>query len=213
MPALIVIATILVGFNLGPGWLEFEYSRPGFPKSERFNDKDRLYYAVESDQYEIGNRTFEQFKALGVYNEREIRHMVDVRVLLERVTVFEALGGLFCVIALVVLARSRVTRPLAARALLAGGLLTILLFGAVSLLAATSFDTSFVEFHYLFFEGDSGFFLFSDSLIQFYPEVFWFDSALALSGLTVFESAIIALIGWVWGQRSHGSHQAALAQA
>jgi len=184
-----------------PNWLDFQYSRPGFPKSVRFSDADRRYNAAESIEYIRGNRTFDQLKALGVYDERESKHMVDVRELVDKVKVVLPVDGILLFAVLVALAWQPATRALAARGLLGGAVLTVAFFGAVGIFAATGFNTFFTLFHHVFFEGDTWLFNYTDSLIQFYPLPFWFATSIALVLTTVVEAAIIGAIGWWWGRR------------
>lgn len=205
LPPFLVLSNIFV--FLTPQYLDYEYGKPDFPKAERFDDKDRRYYASESIEYERGNRTLEQFKALGVYDDREVKHMVDVRVLIEKVTIFHAVDGVLLLVALVGLAARPTTRALAARGLLTGALLTVTLFGAIGAFAATGFNTLFTGFHRVFFEGDTWLFSYTDSLIQFYPLRFWFDTAIALVVLTLVEAIVVGAIGWAWGRRAVGSQQ------
>ncbi|MCL4395960.1 MAG: TIGR01906 family membrane protein [Chloroflexi bacterium] len=199
MPPFIVLSNLYL--FLTPQYLDFEYGKSDFPKADRFDDQVRRYNAAQSIEYERGNINFEAFQGLGVYNEREINHMVDVRVLIAQVTVFHAMDGLLLLVILATLASSAVTRALAARGLFVGGLLTIALFGAIGFFAATGFDTFFTDFHHVFFSGDTWLFNYSDSLIQFYPVRFWFDTALYLAGLTIVEALIAGAVGWVWEKR------------
>lgn len=199
IPPFLVLSNLYV--FLTPNWLDFEYGKPGFPKADRFNDTDRRANAAASIEYVRGNLSFEKFKALGVYVDREIKHMVDVRELVARVTVFHAMDGLLLLIALIALARGSATRALAARGLLSGALLTLALFGALGLFAAIGFNIFFTAFHRVFFEGDTWLFNYSDSLIQFYPLPFWFDTAIALVGLTIVEAVTVGAIGWLWQRR------------
>ncbi len=198
-PPFLVLSNLYI--FLTPQYLEYEYNKPDFPPATRYSDRERRHYAIESIEYERGNRTLEQFKALGVYDEREIKHMVDVRMLIEKVTAFHAVDGLLLAAALIALARSPASRALAARGLLTGGILTLALFGLIGLFAASLFNVFFVAFHRVFFEGDTWLFNYTDSLIQFYPERFWFDTAIALAGLTVVQALIVGVIGWGWGHR------------
>ena len=46
------------------------------------------------------------------------------------------------------------------------------------------FDVLFLNFHYLFFEGESFLFDAHDTLIRLYPEQFWFDGALVVGALS-----------------------------
>lgn len=204
IPPLLVLSNVFVFMT--PQYLLFEYDKPDFPRADLFSDKDRRYYASESIEYIRGNRTFEQFKGLGVYNERELKHMIDVRVLVDASSRFLLVDGLIALAALVALAWTSSTRPLAARGLFRGAALTVVLLALVGLFAGAAFNTFFVYFHRVFFEGDTWLFLYTDSLIQFYPTRFWFDTALLLSGLTVVEALVLGAIGWAWTHIISFSH-------
>ncbi|MBI3537736.1 MAG: DUF1461 domain-containing protein [Chloroflexi bacterium] len=78
--------------------------------------------------------------------------------------------------------------------------MSVALFIAIGIFAAVAFQTFFTLFHRIFFEGDSWLFLYTDSLIQFYPLPFWFDTSLALVVLTLLQALIIGAIGWRWGR-------------
>ncbi len=218
IPIILILSNVLLFMN--PSWLAYEYSKPDFPKAQLFNDKDRLYFGSESIEYIRGNRTLDQFKALGVYQDREIKHMVDVRVLVDQVKIILPIAAILVIASIILLSfpallgrgKGRVDTTLtpalslqgrgsAARALLNGGILTIVLFVAIGLFAAVGFDTFFVIFHRIFFTGDTWLFLYTDSLIQYYPEVFWFDTSITLVSLTIVEAIIVGAIGWFWGRR------------
>ena len=199
IPPFIVLSNLFL--FLTPQYLDFEYNKPDFPPADRFNAQDRRHFAAASIEYERGNINFEAFQALGVYNAREINHMVDVRVLIAEVSTFHTMDAILLFVLLLVLATQSATRALAARGLLAGGLLTLALFGAIGLFAAFGFNTFFTDFHRIFFSGDTWLFNYSDSLIQFYPERFWFDTSIYLAGLTIVEAVIVGALGWIWGKR------------
>ena len=197
IPIALILANVFVFMN--PAWLAYQYSQPDFPPSVRFTPQDRYHLASESIEYIRGNRTLDQFKALDVYDEREIKHMVDVRELVDKVKIVLPIIALLIVASLIVLAREKKNRALAARGLLNGAILTIGLFVVVGLFAATGFQTFFTLFHKVFFEGETWLFNYTDSLIQFYPLPFWFATSIALVAITIGEAIIVGLIGWRWG--------------
>ncbi|MCX7839569.1 MAG: TIGR01906 family membrane protein [Anaerolineae bacterium] len=194
VPIVLILTNVLIFMN--PAWLAYQYSKPDFPPSVRFTPAERYHFASESIEYVRGNRTLEQFKALGVYDAREIKHMIDVRELVDKVKVVLPVTAILLIGALVVLAREKANRALAARGLMHGAVLTVGLFVALGLFAAFGFQTFFTLFHQIFFEGDSWLFNYTDSLIQFYPLPFWYETSLALVGLTVLEAIVIGVIGW-----------------
>src|SRR5450759_3581462 len=87
IPPFLILSNVFLFMT--PNWLDNEYGKPDFPKAQLFNDADRRYNAAESIEYIRGNRTLDQFKALGVYQDREIKHMVDVRNLVDKVKVID----------------------------------------------------------------------------------------------------------------------------
>ena len=200
IPIALILTNVFIFMT--PNWLAYQYSQPDFPPSVRFTPQDRYRLASESIEYIRGNRTLEQFKALGVYDEREMKHMVDVRDLVDKVKVGLPMLAILIIVSLGALARQKESRALAARGLLNGAILTIGLFVAIGLFAAIGFQTFFTLFHKVFFEGDTWLFNYTDSLIQFYPLPFWFATSLALVATTIVEAIIIGLIGWRWGKNA-----------
>ena len=196
VPIALILANVFLFMN--PTWLAYQYSQPDFPPSVRFAPPERYRLASESIEYIRGNRTLEQFKALGVYDEREIKHMVDVRELVDKVKIVLPIIAILIIASLIVLAREKENRALAARGLLNGAVLTIGLFVAVGFFAAVGFQTFFTLFHKVFFEGETWLFNYTDSLIQFYPLPFWFATSIALVTITIGEAVIVGLIGWRW---------------
>ena len=194
VPPMLILANVYALAT--PAWWTFQSSQPGFPESVRFSDADRRYNATESIEYVIGNRTYAQFKALGVYDDRELKHMVDVRVLIERTRVFYGIE-----LALVLLALFAVPRQMFAQSLWRGAILTIAFFAAAGIFAAVGFQTFFTLFHRLFFEGETWLFNYTDSLIQFYPLPFWFATSLTLIGATIGEAVIVGAMGWWWQRK------------
>ncbi len=91
-----------------------------------------------------GNRTLDQFEALGVYDDREIKHMVDVRELIDKVRLVHIITGFIILVSLLLLAKDSTGRPAAARALQVGGATTIALFLLVVFLRL-DFSTSFLS--------------------------------------------------------------------
>ncbi len=196
VPIALILANVFLFMT--PTWLAYQYSQPDFPPSVRFAPPERYRLASESIEYIRGNRTLEQFKALGVYDEREIKHMVDVRELVDKVKIVLPIIAILIIASLIVLAREKENRALAARGLLNGAMLTIGLFVAVGFFAAVGFQTFFTLFHKVFFEGETWLFNYTDSLIQFYPLPFWFATSIALVTITIGEAVIVGLIGWRW---------------
>jgi integral membrane protein (TIGR01906 family) len=182
-------------------FVQFEYSQPAFPPSERFTDAERLYNSIQTVRYVWGQISLTDLNNLGVYNGREIKHLVDVQNVAHGALTFHAISGLLILLALVVLARPRSTRIYAARALVAGAAVTLVVIAAIGVFSVVAFDQFFVLFHHIFFEGNTWLFNYTDSLIQFYPEPFWETASYGFALFVGVASVLIGLVGWFW-QRS-----------
>ncbi len=199
MPLLIILTSLYVFMT--PAFIQFQYSQPGFPPSERFTPEQRYYNAVETVKYVWGQISLNDLENLGVYNQREIRHLIDVQNVARAALIVHALSGLLIAAGLIVLARSPMTRLWAARSLLNGALLTLLVIAALGIFSIVSFDQFFILFHHMFFTGDTWLFNYTDSLIQFYPEPFWEAAAYGIAMFVGLVAILVGTIGWLW-QRS-----------
>lgn len=196
---LVPVALTLTGVRLmmTSTFLQLEYSMPGFPADRYgFTRADRLHWSQINVDYLLnsagieflGDLRFEDGSA--VYNERELRHMVDVKNVVQVALVVWRLS-LVGLVASALLAWWGGRVDAYRRGLSRGGFLTAVLLGAIILGVITSFDRLFVLFHQIFFETGTWMFEWSDTLIRCFPERFWMDifiyvGALALgSGLAI----------------------------
>jgi integral membrane protein (TIGR01906 family) len=137
-----------------------------------------------------------------LYNAEEISHMVDVK------NVTDAIGRLNWIAALIVLGGllllfvRRETRPEAFRALMQGGIATTVVLLFIALFIVLAWDIFFVQFHELLFPPGSWTFRYSDSLIRLFPEKFWLDFGVLLSGAALFSGMAVAVAGYLlWRRR------------
>lgn len=200
----ILVPIVLLGIGLRllltPLFLQIEYNMPGFPEDRYgFSKEDRLRwapYAVEylvnrEDISYLGDLKFDDGTPL--YNERELSHMHDVKVVTQgALNVFYlSLAGL----ALIGLWSKRGDQWQAFRSgLKRGGWWMIWLAGTLAVVVVVGmfilpglFWAFFAGFHALFFEGGSWQFAFSDTLIRLFPLRFWQDAFLY--------AAVIAVLG------------------
>ncbi len=196
MPFFIVLTSLYVFMT--PAFVQFEYSQPGFPPSERFTPEARYYNATQSVRYVVGQLSLTDLENLGVYNDREIKHLVDVQNVTRAALTVHALSGLLIALSLIVLARSPLTRLWAARSLVNGAILTLVIIAAIGIFSLVAFDQFFVTFHHIFFEGNSWLFYTTDSLIQFYPEPFWEAASYGIALFVAAFSFVVGAIGWWW---------------
>ncbi len=186
---------------MSPAFIRWEYDKATFPPALNIYPDDRYRLAVAGLDLITGRMSEADYRALQLRNQpaftdREVSHMVDVRVVVRNLWLFYLLAGALVVVSLLVLRGRR-----AARALQWGSLFTIVLLALLGVFAATSFDAFFTRFHGLFFTGDSWIFNATDTLIQVYPEVFWFDAALLIVAATIGEALLIAAVA-AWALRA-----------
>ncbi len=127
------------------------------------------------------------------FNRREVTHMQDVR---------DAVGVAFLVqigCALVLLALSvalawrRSTRPKLLRAWRIGAAATLVIAAVLGLFMLVAWNSFFVDFHGLFFSGDTWRFAETDTLLRLYPDEFWMGVAAWMAGITVALAVAIAV--------------------
>jgi integral membrane protein (TIGR01906 family) len=185
-------ALVLTGVRilLVHAFLPFEYSMPGFPPDPYgFTKADRLYwsgialdYLLNSEGIDfLGNLRFENGSA--VYNERELSHMVDVKIALQN-ALKVWLASLALLAALGVWAWRGKWAGEFRRGLRLGGWLSVFFVGSVILVVLLSFGVFFVGFHEVFFQPGTWMFYWSDTLIRLFPERFWRDIFIYIGVIT-----------------------------
>ena len=203
----LVLTLINVRVVMTPLYLEFEYNRPGFPEDAYgFTTEDRLHYAPLALNYllndsgieYLGDLTFPDGAAL--YNERELKHMADVKVVVRAAFALLGLSILLIVGTLILAWKQSTFRQSVRVGLLQGALLTIGIIVGLVVLAVTMWDVFFTGFHQLLFESGTWRFYFSDTLIRLFPEQFWFDAAVIIGTMTLGQALLLAAISWIWGR-------------
>ena len=205
----IVLVLFGVGVLLSPVYINVEYRMPYFPDDPYgFTQAERLYWADLSIDYLLNTAGIEFLgdlkfpdgeQAAGscqdylpprdcsfFYNDRELSHMYDVKVVVR----YAALGFLVAILVLVGLgfwAKRCDWWPNFKKALSYGGWLTVGLITALLVYVAINFNALFITFHEIFFASGTWVFRFSDSLIRLFPVVFWRDAFIWVG--------VIALIG------------------
>jgi integral membrane protein (TIGR01906 family) len=195
---LILIAVRLV---MTPAFLYFEYTRSGFPEDfYGLTREERLQYAPYAIEYLfngediafLDNLTFPNGDKL--FTSRELRHMRDVKVVTQYTFLFATTAGILALVSAYWLRKRDQLRP----ALLSGSILTLGIISAIIIVAVFNWDFFFVGFHRLFFENDTWYFAYSDTLIRLFPEQFWFDAALLVGGLSTLVALIVLFVTWKW---------------
>jgi integral membrane protein (TIGR01906 family) len=218
----IPLALVLTNVRLlmTPVFLDIEYSLPGFPDDPYgFTKADRLHWSKLSLQFLLNDAGIDFVRNLHflagqtappescqyyldgdctrLYNDRELRHMSDVKVVV-RWTLTAWLASLaLCVLAGAALYATGARSVLRAGLLGGTGLTLVILIGLVTYLLI-SFDTFFVQFHRVFFEGETWIFLWSDTFIRLFPVRFWQDAFTFIGGAAILEALAIGAWAW-WG--------------
>lgn len=197
----LVMTSVRILFN--SIFLHVEYNMPGFPEDPYgFSKQDRLYWGTISIDY-MNNQEGIDFLAkqrlsdgTPLYNERELSHMLDVKILFKKmVTAWYLFFAGIVGIELFAWKKGWLTDYW--MAISHGGQLTIGLILVILFIVAISFNKLFTAFHRLFFTGDTWLFLYSDSLIRLFPLRFWQDAFIGMGIMTIL-GALLCILGGKW---------------
>jgi len=201
---LLVVASIRIVAN--PWFIQFEYGRLGFPADAYgFTLEQRTPLAL-AGLYSVvpegaGLIELEQAKLPNgepAFNAREIKHMQDVRVLMATVFPLALIIGGVLIILAIVFRKSPAYGDIVPQGVRAGSILTLILLAGLIAYILINFDAFFLQFHQLFFEGDSFAFRYDDTLIRLYPEQLWNDAAILIGVLTGVMAAVLLAVSWWW---------------
>ncbi|MGH2619408.1 MAG: TIGR01906 family membrane protein, partial [Anaerolineales bacterium] len=171
----------------------FPADRYGFTKADRIKHATvALEYLLNDAGIEfLGDQRFDDGSA--VYNERELRHMQDVKQVTQAaLTVGRVGAGLILVLVLVVW-RGAGGR-LALEAVQDGSRLTAISMILLGVVLLVGFAVIFVGFHQVFFDPNTWTFRFEDTLIRLFPERFWQVAFGAVALATLFQAGVVWLV-------------------
>jgi integral membrane protein (TIGR01906 family) len=199
LPLILVLGAVQL--LVTDGYLAFEYGKADFPPDVfGLSQPRRLDYAAANFRYV---REAQPLSALAeqvldgqpAYNTRELGHMRDVqRVYQASAWAWQSALILVTMLAFTLGWRAE-NRPALASALKWGGLASAGLMGAMGLLALVAWQVWFLAFHQVFFAAGTWTFAYSDILIRLFPNRFWFDAALTITGLTTGAGLLVSGIG------------------
>ena len=132
-----------------------------------------------------------------LYNEREIDHMLDVKRVADGIKRVVQGAGVVVVAGLVFLLARPETRSQGYRAMFQGGVATTAVLLTIGLFIGLAWEIFFVQFHELLFPPGTWTFSYSDSLIRLFPEQFWFDVGVIVSGGALLGGIVVAAIGYL----------------
>ncbi len=198
-PYVIIMLSIRILFT--PLFLVFEYNLPGFPvDSYGFSTEERLKWGSQSIEYLFNDRDpafLEELRfedGTSIYNEREISHMVDVKILLAQTLIIFYVLLLFYLLAAFWFRYKKQSHHIW-NAFHKGGWITLGIIGSVLLAVIISFNALFTAFHKVFFAGDTWLFLYSDTLIRLFPMRLWQDAFIYMGIITVVIALFFAFYG------------------
>ena len=185
---------------LTPVFIPLVYRIPGFPEdSYGFTFEDRLHWARVSLDYLLNNEGIEYLgdqrlpDGSPLYNERELSHMIDVKILLQQT--FRAWTVLLVIlVGLGAWAWKGGWLSSFLEALSNGGKFTLGLIAVILVFVAVSFRDLFTYFHKIFFTGDTWLFNYSDTLIRLFPLPLWQSLFIAVGVLTIIGAVALILI-------------------
>ncbi len=172
----------------------------------------RRYFNSPEEPLSVRTRLYGEERDL--FNPREVTHMRDVKVLIQKVYLVMQVAGGFLVAGIIggILWYRSSSPDKLAMLFHWGGWLTLVLVMGVGLLAITGFDSLFLRFHQLVFTND----LWqldprTDYLIIIFPQGFWFDATLRVAltavagalGLVGVSAVFMALRWWLGPNRTY----------
>jgi integral membrane protein (TIGR01906 family) len=187
----VILILMSVRLLMTPIYIQVEYRMPWFPEDTYgFDFNERLYWANISRNYLINNQGIEYLgdqqldENTPLYNQRELRHMLDVKSVLS-VSMNLLLVALIFELGFGIWSFRFSNRDEYLAALARGGWLSSGLVIAVLVYLALNFRSLFTNFHRIFFEGDTWLFQFSDTLIRLFPIEFWRDAFIWIAVITI----------------------------
>lgn len=213
------IIIIAMPFFLGLGMIRaviawdypsFEYQRIA-PDRYGFTPEERLAYAHATLDYlqrpeppEEVIYLLEELRlpnsADPLYNEREIGHMIDVKLLTDSIRTIWWITAVLVTLGLAFLLTQPALRPVGYRAVFQGGLATVIILTAIAIFIAVGWSIFFVQFHELLFPPGTWTFYYTDSLIRLFPEQFWFDIGVIMSVGALLLGVVVTGIGYWLGK-------------
>lgn len=185
---------------LTPVFLQIEYRMPGFPADiYGFSLDDRLHWSRVSVEYLLNEAGIEYLAeqqlrdGTPLYNERELSHMLDVKILVQQMLVAWRILAVVLV-ALAVWAWRGRWLPTYMNGLGLGGRMTIGSIILILLGVAISFRALFTGFHMIFFEGDTWLFAYTDNLIRLFPMRFWQDAFIFMGIFTLLGAGLLVFL-------------------
>ena len=184
---------------LTPAFPMIEYRFPWFPADDYgFSMDDRLKWAEPSINYLVSDEDIGYLEDLKfedgspIYDERELSHMMDVKILVTLAIKVWMVSVVIAVVAGLLLMLFKANVDLV-KGFSRGGWFSIGLVGTLLLMVVINFNELFNQFHYLFFQGDTWLFYSTDTLIRLFPLRFWSDAFIFVGVFTLIGGLMLGL--------------------
>jgi len=202
LPAVVLFVMMTsIRLLMNPLFLTIEYNMPGFPPDAfGFTKDDRLHWANLSLKYLLNDADISFLRDLRfengsqVFNERELRHMLDVKILVQQMIRAWGILGIFIFLTGVWAWRGRWLGEYWLTLSRAGWAILIVI-GLILAGVMIGFSSLFTGFHLIFFEGDTWLFYYSDTLIRLFPLRFWQDAFTLMGILSAGGGIALILLG------------------
>jgi integral membrane protein (TIGR01906 family) len=214
----VVLTLTNVRLLMTPLFPNFEYNLPGFPLDlYGFAKEERLKWSKVAIDYLLNNAGIEFLADLRfpegqtaplescgdyttrdctyLYNDRELRHMVDVKNVTRGALWVWGVGGVMVLLSAGALFYFGERAALRAGLLWGAGITLVFYLGIIAVIAV-NFNALFVQFHQVFFESGTWTFLFSDTLIRLFPVRFWQDAFIFIGAASIVEALLVGVGAW-----------------
>lgn len=215
LPFVLLMNAITLIFT--PQYLVSRYKSPDFPPDPYgFTLEERIEYGTDSVNYITDSRhqypddylaTLAKKDGTPLYNEREVSHMYDVRVVFQNARFAMAVMVVFIIITMLLVSRHPGSLQGFLKALTWGASLTLFVIILTGIGILTGFDEFFEAFHHLFFTGDSWLFRTDDSLIRLFPEPLWIHGFSLAAILTAVFALLILAVSMTASKRVQKSRE------
>lgn len=204
IPIILIAAPLYLLWR--PAYLRYQYARPSFPTSVRFDPAERLRLSTTILRYTVGDAAHEEMAGMQTDEGQtallpsEAQHLVDVRIVVRGIYAAGAAALGLAVLCGIYLGRTSPSRLV--KALRAGTLAIVGFLLVVGLTALVDFDRFFTLLHGVFFDPGTWTFFYEDTLIQLYPLPLWTTAIMHLLILMALLAAAALAIAQVVSQRT-----------
>jgi len=196
-PFLLIFLCVRLAFT--EFFVELNYRFGNLPPDRWGMDQERrLEIAKLGLRSVLSDKGMEEFISSGLFREKEIKHMQDVKRLLSvifKVLYFGLPLWLFLFFSLRDIKRMGLT-------LFFGSTFGEALAVFVVVFSVMNYELVFEAFHDLFFEPGSWRFLDQDMLLRVYPMEFWYNATIWVSLLAVVLNALLQALGFILWKRT-----------